>query len=159
MMHHLADEVPMEASTLCLLVIDSSVNVARSLAMRRPMAISVVLGLPTMQEPVASVGGQVCSSLRIAEGVNPISWSGFLENFGNGYLVERSRVPEKADAQHESDEELETVGSVSKDTMAGGHCNFVAPLLSFLLQSGHDFGNGAHHSHKFGTTAGTRAGS
>ena len=46
-MHHLADAVPSEASTLWFLVISSSVQLAYSLAVRMPVPISVVLGLPT----------------------------------------------------------------------------------------------------------------
>ena len=73
-MHHLADAVPTEASTLWFLVINSSVQVACSLAVRMLVPISVVLGLPK-QDSVADFGAQVCSNLRIADGLNPIPWS------------------------------------------------------------------------------------
>ena len=66
-MHHLADAVPTEASTLWFLVISSSVQLACSLAVGMPVPISVVLGLPTEQESMADVGAQVCSNLRIAD--------------------------------------------------------------------------------------------
>ena len=66
-MHHLADVVPSERSTLWFLVISSSVQLACSLAVRMPVPISVVLGLPKEQESIADVGALVCSNLRIAE--------------------------------------------------------------------------------------------
>ena len=62
-MHHLADAVPPEASTLWFLVISSSVQLACSLAMRMPLPIGVVLGLPTEQESIANVGALVCINL------------------------------------------------------------------------------------------------
>ena len=74
-MHHLADAVPSEASTLWFLVIGSSVQLACSLAVRMPVPISVVLGLPTEQESIADVGALVCSNLRIADGLSPIPWN------------------------------------------------------------------------------------
>ena len=71
-MHHLADAIPYEASTLWFLVISSSVQLACSLAVRVPVPISVVLGLPTEQKSIADVGALVCSNLRIADGPSPI---------------------------------------------------------------------------------------
>ena len=46
-MHHLADAVPSEANTLWFLVMSGSVQLACSLAVRMPVPISVLLGLPT----------------------------------------------------------------------------------------------------------------
>ena len=49
-MHHSVVAVPTEASTLWFLVINCSVQLACSLAMRMPVPTSVVHGLPTEQE-------------------------------------------------------------------------------------------------------------
>ena len=68
---------------------------------------------------MADVGAQGCSNLWIADGLNPISWSGVFENFENGYPVDCSCVPEKAETEHESDEELEMVWSTPEDTVYG----------------------------------------
>ena len=92
-MHHLADAVPLEASTLWFLVISSSVQLACSVAVRMPVPISVVLGLPTEQESIADVGALVCSNLRIADGLSPIPWSAVFENFADGCPVDCSCVP------------------------------------------------------------------
>ena len=54
-MHHVADAVPSETSTLWFLVISSSVQLACSLAVRMPVPISVVLGLPTEQESICTL--------------------------------------------------------------------------------------------------------
>ena len=95
--HHLADAVPSEASTLWFLVISSSAQLACSLAVRMPVPISVVLGLPTEQESIADVGAVVCSNLRIADGLSPIPCSAVFENFADGCPVDCSCVPEKAE--------------------------------------------------------------
>ena len=71
-----------------LLVINSYVQLACSLVVQMPVPISVVLGLPTEQESVAGAGAQVRSNLRIAGGLNPISWSVVFENCENGYHVD-----------------------------------------------------------------------
>ena len=68
---------------------------------------------------MADVGAQVCSNLRIADALNPISWSGAFENFENGYVVDSSCVPDKAKAEQESDEELELVAFTSEDDVYG----------------------------------------
>ena len=118
-MHHLAHVVPLETSTLWFSVISGSVQLACNLAVRMRVPISVVLGLPTEHESVADVGALVCSNLRIADGLNPISWSGVFENFEHGYLVDCSCVPEKADSEQVSDEEVEMVGSTPEDAVYG----------------------------------------
>ena len=110
-LHHLAVAGPTEASTLSFLVITISIQLACSLAVRMLVSISVVLGLPTNQVSVADVDAQVCKNLWIADGLNPISWSRVFENFENGYPLDYSFVLEKAEAEQESDKELEMVGA------------------------------------------------
>ena len=110
-MHHLADAVPSEATTLWFLVMSGSVQLACSLAMRMPVPISVVLGLPTEQEPFADVGTLACSNLRIADGLSSISWNAVFENFAEGCPVDCSCVPEKAEGEQESSDEVEDVGA------------------------------------------------
>ena len=114
-MHHLADAIPSEASTLWFLVINDFVQSACSLAVR--MAMSVGLGLPTEHELVVGVGAVVRSNLRIADGLNPISWSRVFENFEHGCPMGRNCVPERAETKQESDEEVKMVGGTPKDTM------------------------------------------
>ena len=96
-MHYLADAVPSEATTLWFLVITGSVQLACSLALRMPVPISVVLGLPMEQESIADVGALVCSNLRIADGLTPIPWNAVFENFAEGCPVDGSFVPEKVE--------------------------------------------------------------
>ena len=110
---------PTEASNVWFLVIIKSVHVACSLAVRMPLPISVVLGLPTKPESVAKVGAQMCSNLPIADGLNPILWYGVFESFENGYPMDCSYVPEKVETEHESDEELEMVGAIPEDAAYG----------------------------------------
>ena len=117
--HILADAVTTEASTLWFLVTCSSVQLACSLAVRMHVPIRVVLGLLIEQQSVADVGAQVCSGLRIADGLNPILWSIVFDNFGNGYPVDCICVPEKAEAEQKSDEDVEMVGSTPEDAMYG----------------------------------------
>ena len=109
-MHHVADAVPSEASTLWFLVIKSFVQLACSLAVRMPVPMSVVLGLPTEQESIADVGALVCSNLRIADGPSPIPWNAVFENFADGCPMDCSCVSEKAEAEQKSEEEVEEVG-------------------------------------------------
>ena len=118
-MHHLADAVRSEAGTLWFLVISSSVQLACSLAVRMPVPISVVLGLPTEQESVAHVGALVCSNLRIADGLSPIRWNAVFENVADGCPVDCSSVPEKAEGEQESVEEVEEVGATPKNVVYG----------------------------------------
>ena len=110
-MHHLADAVPSEATTLWFLVISGSVQLACSLAVRMPVPINVVLGLPTEQESIADVGALVCSNLRIADGLSPIPWNAVFENFAEGCPVDCSCVPKKAEGEQESHDEVEDVGA------------------------------------------------
>ena len=121
----LADAIPSEASTLWFLVISSFVQLACGLAVRMLVPMSVGLGLLTKQELVEDVGVQVCNNLRIAKGLNPVSWLGVLENFENGYSVECSCVPEKAEQQF--DDELEMVGSTPQDVAYGTRKQATAP--------------------------------
>ena len=58
-MHHLVVAVPSEASTLCFLVISGFAQLACSLAVRMPVPMSVVLGLPTEHDSIAYVGALV----------------------------------------------------------------------------------------------------
>ena len=118
-MHHLADAVPSEASTLWFPVITSSVQLACSLAVRMPVPISVVLGLPTEQESIADVGALVCSNLRIADGLSPIPWNAVFENFADGCPVDCSFVPQKAEGEQESEEEVEEMGATPENAVYG----------------------------------------
>ena len=118
-MHHLADAVPSEASTLWFLVIISSVQLLCSQAVRMPVPISVVLGLPTEQESIADVGALVCSNLRIANGLSPIPWNAVFENFADGCPVDCNCVPEKAEGEQESEEEVEGVGATLENVVYG----------------------------------------
>ena len=118
-MHHLADAVPSEASTLWFLVISGSVQLACSLAVRMPVPITVVLGLPTEQESIAEVGALVCSNLRIADGLSPIPWNAVYENFAEDCPMDYSCVPEKAKGEQESEEEVEEVGATPENVVYG----------------------------------------
>ena len=118
-MHHLADAVPSEASTLWFLVISSFVQLAYSLAVPMPVPISVVLGLPTEQESIADVGALVCSNLRIADGLSPIPWNAVLEKFAEGCPVDCSCVPEKAEGEQECEDEVEEVGGTPEIAVYG----------------------------------------
>ena len=118
-MHHLADAVPSEASTLWFLVISSSVQLACCLAVRMAVPISVVLGLPTEQESIADVGALVCSNLRITDGLSPIPRHAVFENFAEGCPVDCSCVPEKAEGEQESEEEVEEVGGTPENPVYG----------------------------------------
>ena len=113
-MHRVADAVPSEATTLWFLVISGSVQLACSLAVRMPVPISVVLGLPTEQESIADVGALECSNLRIADGLSPIPWNAVFENFAEGCPVDCSCVPEKAKGEEESEDEVEAVGATQR---------------------------------------------
>ena len=112
-MHHLADAVPSKATTLWFLVISGTAQLACSLAVRMPVPISVVLGLPMEQESIADVGALVCSNLRIADGLSPIPWNAVFENFAEGCSSDCSCVPEKAEGEQESENEVEDVGATS----------------------------------------------
>ena len=118
-MHHLVDAVPSEASTLCFPVISSSVQLARNLAVRMLVPISVVLGLPTEQESIADVGALVCSNLRIVDGLSLIPRNAVFENFAEGCPVDCSRVPQKAEGEQESEEEVEEVGGTPANAVYG----------------------------------------
>ena len=115
-MHPLVDALPSEATTLWFLVISGSVQLAFSLAVCMPVPISVVLCLPPEQESIAAVGALVCSNLRIAHGLSPIPWNAVFENFTEGCPVQCSCVPEKAEGEHESEDEVEDVGSDSQSS-------------------------------------------
>ena len=115
-MHHLADAVPSEASTL---VISSSIQLACSLAVRMPVPISVVLGLPTEHKSIADVGALVCSNLSIADGLSPIPWNAVFENFAEGCPVDCSCVPEKAEGEQEYEEEVEEVCATPENAVYG----------------------------------------
>ena len=80
-----------------------------------PVPIIVVLVLPTQQESMAHVGAQVWSTLRINDGLNPISR--VFDNFGNGYPVDCTYALEKAQAEQESNDDVELVGSTPKDVV------------------------------------------
>ena len=110
-MHQLVDAVPSKATTLWFLVISGSVQLACSLAVRMPVPISVVLGLPTEQESIAEVSALVCSNLRIVDGLSPIPWIAVFENFAEGCPVDCNCVPEKAEGEQESEDEVEDVGA------------------------------------------------
>ena len=118
-MHHMADAVPSEASTLCFLVISGSVQLACSLAVRMPVPISVVLGLPTEQESIADVGALVCSNLRINDGLSPIPWNAVFENFAEVCPVEYSCVPQKVEGEQECEDEVEEVGATPGNDVYG----------------------------------------
>ena len=118
-MHHLADAVPTEVSPPWFLVIGSSVELVYSLAVRMRVPIGVILGFPTDQESVEDVGAQLSSNLRIVHGLNPICWPGVFENFENGHPVGCSRVPENAEAEQESNKELDMVGFTLEDALYG----------------------------------------
>ena len=96
-------------------MISSSVQLAYSLAVRMRVPISVALGLPTEEEPIADVGALVCSNLCIADGLSPIPWNALFENFAEACPVDCSRVPEKAEGEQESEEEVEEVGATPKE--------------------------------------------
>ena len=100
-----------EASTLWFLVINGSVQLACSLAVRTSVPISVVLGLPTEQVSIADVGALVCSNTRIADGLSAIPRNAVFENFAEGCPVDCRSVPEKAEGEQESEEEVEQVGA------------------------------------------------
>ena len=53
--HHLADAVPSQAITLWFLVISGSVQLACRVAVRMPVLISVVSGLPMEQESITTL--------------------------------------------------------------------------------------------------------
>ena len=118
-MHPLADAVPSEASTLWFLVISSSVQVACSLVVRMPVPISVGLGLPTGQESIADVCALICSNLRIGDGLSPIAWNAVFKNFADGCPVDCSCVPEKAEGEQKSEEEVEEVGATPENAVYG----------------------------------------
>ena len=119
MVQHVADAVPSEATTPWFLVISGSVQLACSLAMRMPVPVIVVLGLPTEHESIADVGALVCSDLRIADGLSPMPSNAVFENFSEGCLVDCSCVPEKAEGEQESEDEVEEVGAASENAVYG----------------------------------------
>ena len=110
---------PGGCSTLWFLVISNSVQLACSLTVRMPVSISVVLGLPTEEESIADVGALVCSNLRIADGLSPIPWNAVFENFAEGCPVGCSCVPDKAEAERESQEEVDNVGATPENGAYG----------------------------------------
>ena len=118
-MHHLADVVPSEASTLWFPVISSSVQLACSLAVPMQVPIGVVLGLPTEQQSIADIGALVCSNLRIADGLSLIPCNAVFENFAEGCRVDCNCVPEKAEGEQESEEEVEEVGATPENAVYG----------------------------------------
>ena len=105
LMHHVADAEPSEASTLWILVITSSVQLACSLAVQ-------------MLVPIC-VSAMICSNLRSADGLNPIFGSAVFENCEHGYPADCSCVPEKEEAGQEFDEEVEMVGGTLEDAVYG----------------------------------------
>ena len=82
-----------------------------------PVPISVVLGLPTEQESIADVGAQVCSNLHITGGLSPIPWNAVFKNVAEGCPVDCDCVPEKAEGEQESEEEVEEVGATPENAM------------------------------------------
>ena len=118
-MHHLADAVPSEATTLWFLVMSGSVQLAYSLAVRMLVPVNVVFGLPTEQESIADVGALVCSNLRIADGLRPIPWNAVFQYFAEGCRVDCSCVPEKAEGEQEFEDEVEEVGATPENAVYG----------------------------------------
>ena len=118
-MHHSADAIPSEASTLWFLVISGSVQLACSLAVRMTVPISVVLGLPTEQESIADVGALVCSNLRIADGLSPIPWNAVLEISRRVALWTADECLRRPKGEQKSEEEVEEVGVTPENVVYG----------------------------------------
>ena len=85
--------------------------------MHMPVPISVVLGLPTEQESIADVGALVCSNLRIVDVLSPIPLNAVFQNFAEGCPVDCSCVPEKAEGEQESEDEVEAMGVTPENTV------------------------------------------